>query len=99
MVCGVFGNISVDDIGLTIATLPSLCAPNARVIWTRHRLEPDLTPTVRSMFRDSGFVEVDCAMPTDHVYCVGTQELSREPDPFVADLTMFRFLSGGAGPT
>ena len=41
LVCGVFGNISDDDIAATIAAvLPSFCAPGASVIWTRHRSPP-----------------------------------------------------------
>lgn len=47
LVCGVFGNISAADIQATIHQLPTLCAAGATVIWTRHRLEPDITPTIR----------------------------------------------------
>lgn len=97
MVCGVFGNISVDDIGRTISTLPSLCAPRARVIWTRHRLAPDLTSMVRAMFLERGFFELDCAMPVDHIFCVGTQQLGRRPDPFDPELTMFTFSRADSG--
>jgi hypothetical protein len=95
MVCGVFGNISLDDIANTIATLPSLCAPNARVVWTRHRRAPDWTPSVRSMFLDCGFREVTLATPEGYVFCVGTEQLERPPDPFAAGVTMFRFANGG----
>ena len=55
---GVFGNISDADIERTIDTLPSLCAPGATVIWTRHRRPPDLTPEIREWFVDAGFDEV-----------------------------------------
>lgn len=47
LACGVFGNISDDDIHRTVAAFPSLCAPGAAVIWTRHRRAPDLTPGPR----------------------------------------------------
>ena len=57
LVCGVFGNVTADDIRRTIGTLPQLCAPNAWVVWTRHRGNPDLTPSIRSWFADEGFVE------------------------------------------
>jgi hypothetical protein len=97
MACGVFGNISLDDIGNTIATLPSLCAPSAQVIWTRHRRPPDWTPAIRSMFRGSGFREVVFTTPRDFVFCVGTQQLERPPDPFEARAVMFRFSGDGTG--
>ena len=44
VVCGTFGNITVSDIQATVAALPSLCAPGALVLWTRHRSPSDLTP-------------------------------------------------------
>ena len=46
--CGIFGNITASDIRATVTALPSLCAPDALVLWTRHRAPPDLTPTIRS---------------------------------------------------
>src|ERR1700728_771791 len=46
--CGIFGNITDSDIQATVAALPSLCAPGALVLWTRHRSPPDLTPAIRS---------------------------------------------------
>jgi hypothetical protein len=98
LVCGVFGNVSMEDIGVTIATLPSLCAPHAHVIWTRHRRPPDWTPAIRAMFRDSGFREVDFVAPQDHFFCVGTQQLERPPAPLVVDVSMFTFSGDGAGP-
>src|ERR1700733_14602858 len=41
LVCGIFGNISEDDIHNTVARLPALCGPNATVIWTRGTFVPD----------------------------------------------------------
>lgn len=37
LLCGVFGNITSDDIIQTVRYLPTLCAPRASVIWTRHQ--------------------------------------------------------------
>ena len=50
VVGGIFGNITVSGIQTTVAALPSLCAPSALVLWTRHRSPPDLTPAIRSWF-------------------------------------------------
>lgn len=59
-VCGIFGNITVSDIQAMVAALPSLCAPGALVLWTRHRRPPD--PAIRSWFGQAGFREeaFDC---------------------------------------
>ena len=44
LLCGIFGNVSEDDIQRTAQAAPALCAAGATVIWTRHRRAPDLTP-------------------------------------------------------
>jgi hypothetical protein len=41
LMCGVFGNVPDGDVERTARALPSLCAPGATVIWTRHRGAPD----------------------------------------------------------
>jgi len=56
--CGVFGNITGDDIRRTIKAFPSMCAENASVIWTRNRFPPDLTPQIRKWFEEFGFEEI-----------------------------------------
>ncbi|MEV1000787.1 class I SAM-dependent methyltransferase [Nonomuraea sp. NPDC050202] len=58
LACGIFGNITDDDIRRTVATLPQLCAPGAMVIWTRGRHEPDLVPAICAWFEGCGFERV-----------------------------------------
>ena len=58
VLCGVLGNVSDDRLAELIGRLPQLCAPAAKVIWTRHRLAPDLTQAVRPIFDDNGFDEI-----------------------------------------
>lgn len=55
LACGVFGNISDADIEKTLRALPMFCAPNATVIWTRHRRAPDMTVNIRRWLEESGF--------------------------------------------
>jgi hypothetical protein len=98
MVCGVFGNIGLDDIQHTVTTLPSLCARDARVIWTRHRRTPNRTLAIRAMFHKSGFREVAFVAPEHYVFTVGTMQLERPPDPFAPDVAMFVFSGDGAQP-
>lgn len=50
------------------------------------------------MFREQGFFEVDFSAPKEFVYCVGTNEIARAPDPFTPDVVMFSFSGDGAGP-
>jgi hypothetical protein len=58
LLCGIFGNISDEDIRRTVEAAPALCADGATVIWTRGRLPPDITPQVRAWFTEQGFDEV-----------------------------------------
>ena len=42
----------------TVLAAATMCAPGATVIWTRHRMPPDLTPQLRAWFTEAGFAEV-----------------------------------------
>jgi hypothetical protein len=92
LVCGVFGNISDDDLHRTIAELPRLCASGATVIWTRHRDAPDLTPTIRSWFTDHGFSEVAFDTEDGYPHSVGTHRLTGPALPYRDDTRMFEFI-------
>jgi len=92
LVCGVFGNITDDDIRNTIDHLPELCAPDATVIWTRGRFEPDLTPTIRRWFRDAGFEELTFEPISETTASVGTNRLVGTPRPFRPGVRLFTFL-------
>jgi hypothetical protein len=58
LLCGIFGNVSDNDVHRTTLAAATMCAPGATVIWTRHRLPPDLTPQLRTWFTTAGFAEV-----------------------------------------
>ena len=92
MACGVFGNISNEDIRDTVAMLPSLMAARGSVIWTRHRLEPDVTPALRAWFGEAGFEEVAFDTDDGSVFSVGTHRLVISPPPFDPNETMFTFV-------
>jgi hypothetical protein len=57
MLCGIFGNVSDEDGRRTVHAATTMCAPGATVIWTRHRMPPDLTPQLRAWFAEAGFAE------------------------------------------
>lgn len=99
MVCGVFGNISERDIARTVSYMPSLCAPGARVIWTRHRREPDITGSLRATFERVGFVEEEFCAPDDVLYAVGTHRLEGAPGHFSLGRRLFTFLDADASTT
>jgi SAM-dependent methyltransferase len=91
LVCGVFGNVSDEDLARTVAALPALLAPEGRVIWTRTRRAPDLTPTVRKWFANHGFREVDFAPIPDSLATVGVADLVAEPSAALPVGRLFTF--------
>ena len=92
LVCGVFGNISDDDVRQTIAVLPTLTAPGGVVIWTRGRQPDDPTSTIRSFFAEHGFNELAFVAPEDDRFSVGVHRLTADAArPYEADRRMFVF--------
>ena len=89
--CGVFGNISESGIQATVAALPSLCAPGALVLWTRHRGSPDLTPAIRSWFGEAGFREEAFDTSADGFMSVGAHRLTGEPAALMPGQRLFSF--------
>ncbi len=91
LACGIFGNVSQDDIRITIESWPMLCARNATVLWTRGDFEPDLRPTVRRWVEQAGFEEVAFEGAPEK-YGVGMARMTRDPIPWRADAHFFQFL-------
>ena len=81
LACGIFGNIPAGDVHRTIAALPQLCDSGATVIWTRHRREPDLTPSIREWLREAGFTELEFVAPDDELWSVGVHRFDGTPVP------------------
>ncbi|HEX9096882.1 MAG TPA: class I SAM-dependent methyltransferase [Candidatus Dormibacteraeota bacterium] len=92
LACGIFGNISDQDLERTVRNLSMLCRTGAAVIWTRHREEPDLTPRIRSWFADCGFEELGFdAIDNESKSGIGTVRLSGVPLPFQPAFRFFTF--------
>jgi hypothetical protein len=95
LVCGVFGNISAEDTQHTIGSLPMLCAPDAKVIWTRHRRPPDFTPQIRSWFADQAFEELAFVTTPHTSFGVGMNRFAGTPLPFRPHVRFFDFVGYG----
>ena len=95
--CGIFGNISDEDIHRTIELLPMLCESGATVIWTRHRRPPDVTPQVRQWFLEAGYEEIGWDEPPDLPYVgVGAARWPGEAGVVREGVGFFEFV--GVGP-
>jgi hypothetical protein len=106
MTCGIFGNVTDSDVARTVATLPSLLAPGAHVIWTRGQRVPqdptevtaDPSETVRGLFAGAGFEEVAFIRPDDASFRVGVARWPHPGAPYDPGVRMFSFVQPGSRP-
>ena len=92
LACGVFGNVSRDDIEATIAFLPRLCAPGAWVVWTRRPGADDtIVPAIEGWLSRAGFAGQALVVPDDGSFAVGAARLDGEPRPFAPRQHLFTF--------
>ena len=61
------------------------------MIWTRHRNEPDLTPSIREWFAEAGFQEMAFVAPDTDQWSVGVHRLVADPRPLVSGGNWFSF--------
>ena len=96
LLCGIFGNITDEDVRRTIEAAPQLCAPGADVIWTRHRAQPDLTPSIWRWFASAGFEELAFHAPEpvapSESWSVGVHRLTAPPPPLETGQHWFTFV-------
>jgi Putative methyltransferase len=90
LMCGVFGNITDEDVERTVAASTQLCARGGTVIWTRHRNPPDLFPTVCGWFERHGYERVWESEP-DAGFGVGVHRLIGPSRPLRSGERMFTF--------
>ena len=97
MACGVFGNVSPDDLRRTLRCFGVVVGTSGHVIWTRHRRPPDQTPVIRRWFVASGFEEVEFYEVPDSLSSVGLHR--RGPRPMARPLPerLFQFVGDGTG--
>jgi ubiquinone/menaquinone biosynthesis C-methylase UbiE len=91
LVCGVFGNITDEDIERTIDSCPQLCQAGGTVIWTRHRGDPDRVPLICELFKARGF-DLHWLSDRDAGFGVGVHRFTGDPQPLVAGRHMFTFV-------
>lgn len=78
-VCGVFGNISVEDMRRTVTALPGLLAPSGIVVWTRGVRDADWTADIRAAFAAHGFTEVSFTSTPEGDFRIGVHQLTADP--------------------
>jgi hypothetical protein len=89
--CGIFGNVSHEDIRRTIAFLPSLCAPGAWVFWTRAPQPPEILTAIQGWFAEAGFRPHALISPEGGLFGVGAARLAVPPPRFRPGQHLFTF--------
>jgi hypothetical protein len=90
LACGVFGNISDEDVRRTIGCCGQLCATGGTVVWTRGRWGTDLVPQICEWFAERDFDLLGVSDPTV-TWAVGAHRFTGTPGPLRAGRRMFTF--------
>jgi hypothetical protein len=90
---GVFGNLKARDVQRLIAALPSLCAREASVIWTRNLFDDgeEATQIIRQCFVAADFREEVLVRTPRGLFAVGTQAFRGVRRPLPVNQTLFEF--------
>ncbi len=99
LACGIFGNLSDEEVHRTVRHLPALCTRQGSVIWTRGRFAPDLTPRIRTWFEEAGFEEREFFAVPESTASVGHDVLLREPASRTWEGRLFTFLPPAERPS
>jgi len=91
LLCGIFGNLSDEDVRTTIAAVPAMTRAGATVIWTRHRREPDLTPSIRRWFDDAGCTSMELVSPGAGGFAIGAERRRDVPASGLLPDRLFSF--------
>lgn len=91
LMCGVFGNISNEDVERTVDHCPQLCTHGGTLVWTRHRNPPDLVPQICQWLEARGFERQWLSEP-DAGFGVGVHRFAGDPRPLASGERMFRFV-------
>ena len=79
LACGIFGNVTDEDVRTTVAYLPALCAPGAWVIWTRAPRDDGILFTIQGWFEDAGFEPRAFVVGEGNLFGVGAAQFSGAP--------------------
>jgi len=90
LACGVFGNMTDEDIERTVGYCTQLCAEGGTVVWTRGRWEPDLLPQICDWFAGRGFEQLWVSDPAEG-WGAAAHRFTGTPFPLERGARMFTF--------
>jgi len=91
LACGIFGNISDDEIKTTVASMPALCARGAWVIWTRGPRPDGIVNRIEGWLNDVGFPPKALVVGEGDLFGVGAAQFHGRPADIQPGVRMFEF--------
>jgi hypothetical protein len=88
--CGVFGNITDEDVERTVDYCAQLCRAGGTLVWTRHRKPPDLVPQICRWLEARGFGRQWLSEPNAG-FGVGVHRFAGDPQRLSLHQRMFTF--------
>ena len=92
LACGIFGNVSDEDIRRTVGFLPALCAPGAWMLWTRAPRPDGILTTIQGWSAEAGFTPRALVVGEGDLFGVGAAVLTGAPRPYRPDAELFTFV-------
>jgi hypothetical protein len=92
LACGIFGNVSDEDVRATVDFLPALCAPGATVVWTRAQREDGIVATIQDWFTAAGFAPRALITPERVRFGVGAARFTGTPAALNPGAGIFTFV-------
>jgi hypothetical protein len=91
LACGIFGNVTDDDVKHTIEFLPAICAPGGWVIWTRGPRGDDILTRIEGWFHDAGFEPTALVVGQGGLFGVGAARFIGRARELRAGVRLFEF--------
>ena len=89
LACGIFGNITDEEVEQTARALPALCATDAWLIWTRAPRADGILPMIQGWFERAGFEPVDLVVGTGDLFGVGVARFRGTTPALAPGVTYF----------
>jgi SAM-dependent methyltransferase len=91
LACGIFGNITDEEVERTIRFLPAVCAPDAWAIWTRVPRGDDILERIDGWFVDAGFESRAVVVGKNDIFGAGAAQYRGDTQPLDPALHLFDF--------
>jgi hypothetical protein len=91
LACGIFGNVTDEDVKATVEFMPAVCAPGAWVIWTRVPRDDGILHRIQEWFDEAGFEPRALVIGEGNLFGVGAAQFQGHPTEVRPGVRLFDF--------